>query len=193
MKTTLTSLILFLFCLTNVNALQAQEKRLEFNLGFGPALDAIHTGINFQIKHEIDIGFSVGTIPNGFDLNDHINIGFESKYKFGDSPTFKTRIERDGRLRNVRLKTWYAGLRGNFVKNNRTADTEKKIAYITTAIGRHCYFSKTFGLNIDLGLSFTASQSTFYSGNNICRACFLEENPQYPLLPTLRLQFFAKI
>lgn len=193
MKTSLPSFLFFFLFFISLHQSQAQEKRLEFNLGFGPILDAVHAGINFQIKHELDIGFSVGTIPNKFDFDDHINVGFESKYKFGDSPTFKTRIERDGRLRNVRLKTWYCGLRANFVKNNRTLETEKKYVYITPSIGRHCYFSKSFGLNIDLGLSFTANQSTFYSGNNICRSCFLEEHPQYPLLPTLRLQFFAKI
>jgi len=193
MKTTFLSFILFLTFIFINSPLQAQGKRLEFNLGFGPVLDVVHAGLNFKIIHEVDVGFSLGTIPNKLDFNDHINIGFEGKYKFGDSPIFKTRIERDGRLKNIRLKTWYCGLRANFVKNIKTVDTEKKFIYITPSIGRHCNFNESIGMNIDFGLSMTARQSTLYTGNTICSSCFLEENPQFPLLPTLRIQFFVKI
>jgi len=171
----------------------SQEQRLEFNIGFGPTLDAFHAGINFKIVRAVDVGLSIGVIPDKFDFNEHVNIGFEGKYNFGESKTIKRRVEMDGRLRNVRVKTWYGGLRMNLVTNTRTKDTEKKLIYLTPAIGRHFNFNKSFGLNVDLGLSFTVKQNTFYEGNNICRPCFLEEHPQYPLLPTLRLQFFVKI
>ena len=177
-------------CLLSANA---QQKRLEFNIGFAPPLDAIHGGLNFHINRRVDVGLSIGIIPDKFDFNNFTNFGVEAKYKFGESKSLKTRVELDGRLRNVRIKTWYYGLRGNFIKNLKTLDTEKKYFYITPAIGRHCNINKSIGFNIDLGLSFTVDQSIFYSGNKICRNCFLEEHPQYPLLPTLRIQFFAKL
>ena len=135
----------------------------------------------------MDIGFSVGIIPQRFDLNNHTNIGFEAKYKFGESQRIKTTIEHEGKRKRVRLKTWYTGLRVNFVKDFRTADTEQKLSYITPTIGRHFNINKFLGLTIDFGPSFTASESTIYSGNEICRACFTEVHPQNPLVPTLRI------
>ena len=171
----------------------SQQKRLEFNLGFAPPLDAFHAGFNFHASRTLDLGFSFGIVPLKFDFNNYSNVGFESKYKFGESRYLKERVELDGRLRNVWMKTWYAGFRGNFIKNLLSEDEEKRYVYITPSIGRHCNINQIFGFNIDFGLSFTASQKIKYLGNDICRSCFIEQHPKYPLLPTLRIQFFAKI
>lgn len=174
-------------------SLFAQQKRLEFNIGTSPVLDALHVGMNFSVTREVDIGFSTGIIPDGLDINNHTNLGFEAKYKFGESKQIKITIEEGGKRKRVRLKTWYGGLRVNFVKDFRTDDTQEQLTYITPTIGRHFNINKSFGLNIDFGPSFTAKESTIYSGNDICRICFDEEHPQYPLLPTLRIQFFARL
>jgi len=187
--------LLLLIVFSGISPLiKAQEKRLEFNLGFAPPLDAIHVGTNFRINRKLDVGLSIGTIPDsGFDFNNQVNIGFETKYKFGESKRIKEKVVMGDRIRSVRAKTWYAGLRLNQVSNTRTLDTEKKSFYIIPSIGRHCNFNRSMGLNIDFGLAFTAQQTTTYTGNDICRICFEEENPQYPLLPSLRIQFFIKI
>ena len=154
----------------------------------------MHVGTNFRISRKLDVGLSIGSIPDGgFDLNNHVNLGFEAKFKFGETRKVKEKILEGDRIRSVRAKTWYAGLRLNQVSDTRTLDTEKKSLYIIPSIGRHCNFNRSMGLNIDFGLALTANQTTTYSGNDICRICFLEEHPQYPLLPSLRIQFFIKI
>jgi len=186
-------LFLILFYSSITSLLFSQEKRLEFNIGFAPPLDAIHVGGNFKITRELDFGLSIGTIPEKLDFNNHVNIGIETKYKFGESRTVKERIEMGGRMRSVRAKTWYGGARMHLVTDTRTADTEKKYLYITPAIGRHFNFNKSMGLTMDFGLALTANQVTTYAGNSICRTCILEEHPQYPLLPSFRMQFFIKI
>lgn len=190
MKQSLLSISLLLF---QCFLLQAQEQRLEFNIGIGPPLNAFHAGINLHLGHKLDIGFSAGAIPYDVKLSSHSSIGVESKYKFGESKYLKSRQEIDGKYKKVRLKTWYWGLRATYVKDVTTKDTEKKYVYIIPAIGRHCNFNKALGLNIDFGLAFTALQNTFYEGNRICQRCFLDKHPQYPLLPMLRIQFFAKL
>lgn len=189
----LRQLLFIVSCLVLSINLSAQQKRLEFNLGSSPSIDAIHAGVNFSITREFDIGFGLGTIPDGFDFNNHTNFGFEAKYKFGESKLIRTSIEVEGKRKRVRLKTWYGGLRVNFLKDFRKEDTEKRLSYITPTIGRHFNINKSLGLNIDFGLSFTTNESTVYSGNDICRVCFTEEHPQFPLLPTLRIQFFARL
>ena len=183
--------LFFLTFLLTFN-LEAQEQRLEFNAGIGPPLDVFHLGINLQLNQKLDIGFSGGSIAID-DLGNHINIGVESKYKFGESKTLKGKQEINGKYKNVKLKTWYGGFRINYVKNVHTAFTTKQLINITPAIGRHCNFNKFMGLNIDFGLSFTALEDRFFEGNGICHQCFLDEHPQYPLLPTLRIQFFVKL
>jgi len=195
MKIKQLSFLNFFFCVTFFSIsfhTYAQEQRLEFNVGIGPPLDAFHLGINLQLSRNMDIGFSGGSIPYDY-LGSHINIGVESKYKFGESKTLKGKQEIDGKYKRVKLKTWYTGLRLNYVKNVHTAFTKKQLIYITPAIGRHCNFNKYMGLNIDFGLSFTALEDRFYEGNHICYQCFLESHPQYPVLPTLRIQFFIKL
>lgn len=187
----LTCLIIILSSITSL--LFSQEKKLEFNLGFGPTLDAIHLGGNFKITRKFDFGLSIGTIPNRFDFNDHINIGFETKYKFKESRTIKHRIVTEERMKWAKAKTWYGGLRLNLVTDKSRTNIIKKYIYVTPAIGRHFNFNRFMGLNIDFGLSLTASQTTTDFSNDICFNCFLEEHPQYPLLPTARLQFFIKI
>ena len=57
-------------------------------------MDAIHGGFNFKILRKVDAGFSIGTIPDGFDFNNRVNIGFETKYKFGESKTFNSLVWR---------------------------------------------------------------------------------------------------
>lgn len=190
MKQFYLSIILFLI---PFYALQAQEQRLELNVGLGPPLNAFHAGINLHVGHKLDLGFSAGSIPYDVKFSSHSTIGIESKYKFGESKYLKSRQEIDGKYKKVRLKTWYWGLRATYVKDVTTRDTEKKYLYIIPAIGRHCNFNKALGLNIDFGLAFTALQNTFYEGNRVCHRCFSEKHPQYPLLPTLRIQFFAKL
>ena len=49
------------------------------------------------------------------------------------------------------------------------------------------------GINLDFGLSFTAYEYNFYEGNRVCHFCFQNENPDHPLLTTIRLQFFIKL
>jgi hypothetical protein len=186
-------LVLLIFYNTISTSLLAQEKRLEFNIGSGPPLDALHAGINFRITTQFDVGAHIGILPDGLDFNNHTNIGFETKYKFGESRTIRERVEVGDRIKRVKIKTWYGGLRLNLVSDIRKELTKKKYIYVTPAIGRHFNFNKTMGINIDFGLSLTANQSTTYSGNKICRRCFFEKHPQYPLLPSLRIQFFIKV
>jgi len=182
-----------IICFSITAPLFSQAQRLEFNIGSGPSLDAIHGGFNFKFSRKVEFGLSLGTIPDKFDFNNHVKIGFETKYNFGESKTIKRRVEMEDRRRSIRINTWYAGLRMQLVTDTQTRDTEEKFVYITPAIGRHCNFNKSMGFNIDFGLALTANQTTTYSGNLICRECFLEEHPQYPVRPTLRIQFFVKI
>lgn len=170
------------------SSLYSQEKNLEFNIGAAPTLDAVHVGINFNITPELDLGASVGTIL----IRDYINIGIETRYKFGESKRVKLKIIKEERTTWVKAKTWYGGLRMNIVSDKKRIDFKRKYIYITPAIGRHFNINRTIGLNMDIGLSFTASQVTTYSGNSICHQCFVEKHPQYPLLPTARIQFFIK-
>ena len=74
-----------------INTLYSQEQRLEFNAGFGPALDAIHAGFNFKVTRKVSFGLSFGTIPDKLDFNNHVKVGFETKYNFGQSKTIKRR------------------------------------------------------------------------------------------------------
>ena len=137
-KTTIYTFFVIIVLLSQPVLSYSQEQRFEFNVGFGPFLDAVHTGINFQIGNKFDVGINVGSIPNKWDFGKHINTGGEIKYKFGQSKYIKARQEINGKYKKVPLKTWYYGFRLNFVKNLETRQTEKKI---------HLYYSsnrKTF-------------------------------------------------
>ena len=60
-------------------SIQAQEQRLEFNIGIDPPHNAFHAGINLQISQKLDVGFSAGSIPYNKQLTNHVNIGSEKK------------------------------------------------------------------------------------------------------------------
>jgi len=107
----------------------------------------------WKFSRKVEFGLSLGTIPEKFDFNNHVKIGFETKYNFGESKTIKRRVEMEDRRRSIRINTWYAGLRMQLVTDTRTRDTEQKLVYITPAIGRHCNFNKSMGFNIDFGLA----------------------------------------
>jgi len=129
----LKKIIILVFVLLSFTSLLAQRNNFYISTGAGlPEL--LNVGIGYRFE-QIKIGLTAGTKPK----DDVISLMLDGRFYFGEISKLSQKAP------------WYLHFGFDFLKS-KTITEKEKFLFNTIRIGREIYFSKNFGLDLNIGL-----------------------------------------